>query len=103
MSETNYDSIFGKLVLDQGFCTEEEIAHCKRQIRDHSRENPITLEQLLISNRFITPNQARRIKEATKESKDVAEHIPGYKILGKLGAGQWLSSIRQSSLVSTVS
>ena len=41
----------------------------------------------MISNRFITPSQAKRIKEATKESKDVAEHIPGYKILGKLGAG----------------
>jgi serine/threonine-protein kinase len=87
MSETNYDSIFGKLVLDHGFCTEEEVAHCKRQLRDQARENPTTLEQLLISNRFITPSQAKRIKEATKESKDAAEYIPGYKILGKLGAG----------------
>ena len=87
MSETNYDSIFGKLVLDQGFCTEEEVAHCKRLLKEHPQENPATLEQLLISNRFITPSQARRIKEATKESKDAAEHIPGYKILGKLGAG----------------
>ena len=34
MSETNYDSIFGKLVLEQGFCTEEEIAHCKRQLKE---------------------------------------------------------------------
>ena len=87
MSETNYDSIFGKLVLDQGFCSEEEVAHCKRQLNDQARENPTTLEQLLISNRFITPSQAKRIKEATKESKDAVEHIPGYKILGKLGAG----------------
>ena len=87
MSETNYDSIFGKLVLDQGFCSEEEVAHCKRQLKDQARENPTTLEQLLISNRFITPSQAKRIKEATKESKDAVEHIPGYKILGKLGAG----------------
>jgi serine/threonine protein kinase len=87
MSETNYDSIFGKLVLEQGFCTEEEIAHCKRQLKNPSQETPITLEQLLISNRFITPSQARRIKEATKENKDTVEYIPGYKILGKLGAG----------------
>lgn len=87
MSETNYDSIFGKVVIDQGFCTEEELAHCKKQLKEHTKENPTTLEQLLLSNRFITPNQAKRIKKATKESKDVAEHIPGYKILGKLGAG----------------
>jgi serine/threonine-protein kinase len=87
MNETNYDSIFGKLVLEQGLCTEEELARCKKQFKDQSKENPTTLEQLLISNRFITPSQARRTKEATKEGKDVAEQIPGYKILGKLGAG----------------
>jgi len=87
MNETNYDSIFGKLILEQGLCTEEELARCKKQFKNQSEENPTTLEQLLISNRFITPSQARRIKEATKEGKDVAEQIPGYKILGKLGAG----------------
>jgi len=91
MSETNYDTIFGKLVLDQGYCTDEELAHCKKQLKDSAKENPTTLEQLLISNRFITPNQAKRLKqltkESTKEGKDVAEQIPGYKILGKLGAG----------------
>ncbi|HBG28055.1 MAG: hypothetical protein A2Y10_20045 [Planctomycetes bacterium GWF2_41_51] len=91
MSETNYDSIFGKMVLDQGYCTEEELAYCKKQLKDRAKENPATLEQLLISNRFITPNQAKRLKqvskESTKEGKDAAEQIPGYKILGKLGAG----------------
>jgi serine/threonine-protein kinase len=83
--------MFGKLVLDQGYCTEEELAHCRKQLKDRPKDSPATLEQLLISNHFITPNQAKRIRESTKEStkegKDVAEQIPGYKILGKLGAG----------------
>ncbi|MDD5134201.1 MAG: serine/threonine-protein kinase [Phycisphaerae bacterium] len=91
MSETNYDSIFGKVALEQGFCTEEEIAQCKKLFKDRGAENPATLEQLLVSGQFITPSQAKRIKEAARESakepKDVAEQIPGYKILGKLGAG----------------
>lgn len=87
MSETNYDSIFGKLVIDQGFCTEDELTQCKKQLKDQAKENPTTLERLLLSNRFITPSQAKRIKKATKETKAAAEHIPGYKILGKLGAG----------------
>lgn len=91
MSETNYDSIFGKLAIEQGYCTEEELAHCRRQLRHQPQENPenpVTLEQLLLSNRFITPSQARRIKESAKESsKSPAEQIPGYKIIGKLGAG----------------
>jgi serine/threonine protein kinase len=89
MSETNYDTIFGKLVIDQGFCTEEELAYCKKQLKDRAAENPATLEQLLLSNRFITPNQAKRVKQVTKEStkEGAAEQIPGYKVLGKLGAG----------------
>lgn len=87
MSETNYDSMFGKVVIDQGFCTEQELAHCKKQLKDHPADSPTTLEQLLISNRFITPNQAKRIKEVSKESKDATERIPGYKFMGKLGAG----------------
>jgi len=91
MSETNHDSMFGKLALDFGFCTEEELAYCKKQLRERAKEDPATLEHVLISNRFITPNQAKRIKqgtkEGTKEGKDAAEQIPGYKIMGKLGAG----------------
>ncbi|MGB8227342.1 MAG: serine/threonine-protein kinase [Sedimentisphaerales bacterium] len=88
MSETNYDSIFGKLAIEQGYCTEEELVHCKKQLKNQSQENPVTLEQILLSNRFITPSQARRIKESAKESsKSPAEQIPGYKIIGKLGAG----------------
>ena len=91
MSETNYDTIFGKQVLDQGYFTEDELDRCKKQLKDRPKDNPVTLEQLLISNRFITPNQAKRLKdtskENTREGKDVAEQIPGYKIIGKLGAG----------------
>lgn len=95
MSETNYDSILGKLVIDQGYCTEEELAYCKKQLSERPKDQPATLEQLLIAHHFVTPSQAKRLresskensKESTKEGKDVAEQIPGYKILGKLGAG----------------
>jgi serine/threonine protein kinase len=95
MSETNYDSIFGKIAVEQGFCTEEELAFCRKQFKGRAEDSPTSLEQLLLSNRFITSSQAKRIKEFTKDStregtregKDVAEQIPGYKILGKLGAG----------------
>ncbi|MFA6186435.1 MAG: serine/threonine-protein kinase [Phycisphaerae bacterium] len=87
MSETNYDSMFGKVAIEQGFCTEQELAHCKQLLKDHPADSPTTLEQLLISNRFITPNQAKRLREVSKESKDATERIPGYKFLGKLGAG----------------
>jgi len=106
MSETNYDSMFGRLAIEQGFCTEEELAYCKKLLKDRAADNPATLEQLLVSNRFITPNQAKRIKQVSKEStkEGAAEQIPGYKILGKLGAGAMaiVYKARQISLDRTV-
>lgn len=87
MNETNYDTIFGRMVLEHGLCTEPELKHCREELKDRPADQPMTLEQILIDKGFITPTQAKRVKKTTKESKDVAEQIPGYKILGKLGAG----------------
>jgi len=36
---------------------------------------------------YVTPTQAERLKKSIKESKAAVHQIPGYKILGKLGAG----------------
>jgi serine/threonine-protein kinase len=36
---------------------------------------------------YVTTTQAERLKESLKESKAAAHQIPGYKIVGKLGAG----------------
>lgn len=98
--------MFGRLAIEQGFCTEEELAYCKKLLKDRAADNPATLEQLLVSNRFITPNQAKRIKQVSKEStkEGAAEQIPGYKILGKLGAGAMaiVYKARQISLDRTV-
>lgn len=87
MSETNYDTIFGRAAIEQGLCTEAELRHCRQELRDRSSERPATLEEVLILKGYITPTQAKRVKEAARVGKDVAEQIPGYKILGKLGAG----------------
>jgi len=87
MNETNYDTIFGRMAFEQGLCTEPELKRCREELKTHLADQPITLEQLLIDNGFITLTQAKRVKKTARESKDVAEQIPGYKILGKLGAG----------------
>ena len=87
MSETNYDTIFGRMALEHGLCTEPELKHCREKLKARPADQPMTLEQLLIDKGFITPTQAKRVKKTARESKDVAEQIPGYKILGKLGAG----------------
>jgi len=86
-AETNYDSIFGKVAVEQGLCSDDELRRSIEQLKARSRTDPVTIEQLLIELGFITASQAERLKLNLKESKAAAHQIPGYKILGKLGAG----------------
>ena len=84
---TNYDTIMGRMVVDQSLCTETEVRHCIEEKKSHSSEDPITLEQLLLNKQFITNTQIERLRDLIRESKDVSSQIPGYKIMGKLGSG----------------
>ena len=87
MAETNYDSIFGRVVIEQGLCTSEEVKHCVKQLKSRSATEPTTLRQILVEYGFVTETQAKRVLKNLKESKDAAGQIPGYKVMGKLGAG----------------
>ena len=84
---TNYDTIMGRMVVDQSLCTEKEVRHCVEEKKARSFEDPITLEQLLLDKQFVTNTQVERLRSLIRESKDVVNQIPGYKILGKLGSG----------------
>ena len=84
---TNYDTIMGRMVVDQSLCTELEVRHCIEEKKARSPEDPITLEQLLLDKQFVTNTQIERLRNLIRESKDVSSQIPGYKILGKLGSG----------------
>ena len=84
---TNYDTIMGRMVVDQSLCTEDEVRHCVEEKKGRSSEDPITLEQLLLDKQFVTNTQIDRLRNLIRESKDVSSQIPGYKILGKLGSG----------------
>ena len=84
---TSYDTIMGRMVVEQRLCTEEEIRHCKEEQKARASENPVTLQQLLLEKRFLTKTQALRLQNDIRESKDTAGQIPGYKVLGKLGSG----------------
>jgi len=84
---TNYDTILGRMVVDQSLCTETEVRHCIEEKKTRSPEDPVTLEQLLLDKQFVTNTQVERLRGIIRESKDVSSQIPGYKILGKLGSG----------------
>ncbi|MGD2094639.1 MAG: serine/threonine-protein kinase [Phycisphaerales bacterium] len=103
-SETNYDTVFGKMVIEQGLCTDEELRHSLDELKTRSKINPSILKDLMIELGYITESQAERLKKGIKESKAAAHQIPGYKILGKLGAGAMaiVYKARQLSLNRTV-
>jgi eukaryotic-like serine/threonine-protein kinase len=86
-NETNYDTVFGKMAIDQGLCTDEELRNSLKELASRRQSNPMILTDLMIELGYITANQAKRLKESVSDSKDAAHKIPGYKILGKLGAG----------------
>ncbi|MBX3387510.1 MAG: serine/threonine protein kinase [Phycisphaeraceae bacterium] len=86
-SGTNFDTIIGKIVVDQGLATPEELQACMDLARSGSADGSAkSLTALLIENEFITRRQLDRIR-VQAEAERSGQQIPGYKILGKLGAG----------------
>ena len=45
---TNYDTMFGKIALDQGLCTNEELKRCIDEIDNRSKTSPALLRDLLV-------------------------------------------------------
>jgi serine/threonine protein kinase len=86
-NETNYDTVFGKMAVEHGLCTDEELRHSLTELEARKAISPVILKDLMIELGFVTTTQAERLKEDIKESKVTVKKIPGYKIQGKLGAG----------------
>jgi serine/threonine protein kinase len=103
-NETSYDTVFGRMALEQGLCTDDELRKSIEKLEDRRKVTPAMLRDLMVELGYITDNQAERLKEAIRDSKDVPHQIPGYKIQGKLGAGAMaiVYKARQLSLNRTV-
>jgi len=84
---TSYDTLLGRMALDQRLCTDEEVRQCKEDLQKMAADNPTTLDQLLVNRQYITPSQLERLKANINESRNTAGQIPGYKVMGKLGSG----------------
>jgi serine/threonine-protein kinase len=104
MNETSNDTLFARMVLDQSFCTEDELKKCRQEYKKRLKDNPTTLEQILLEYGFVTKSQIDRVKNSITEAHSTSHQIPGYKILGKLGAGAMavVYKARQISLDRTV-
>lgn len=86
-SGTNVDTLVGRLVIDQGLATPEEVQHCLVQAKQMAEENnQRSLAELLVDNSYVTTRQIARLKEILAAERS-GQKIPGFKVLGKLGAG----------------
>src|SRR3954463_5176848 len=81
----NLDTEVGKLVLDMGLASTNEVEFCREQQKQASDPNQRSLADLLVENAFITANQAKRIRSALDERR--GSQIPGYQLLGMVGKG----------------
>lgn len=87
-NETNHDTLFGKMAIEQGLCTDQELEDSLNKLKSQQSNQPAMLKEVMVELGYITASQAERLKTTIKAARDTTTHqIPGYKILGKLGAG----------------
>ncbi len=96
------DSLFGRRLLEQGFCSADEIAACKSE-QKKLEANGIekSLCELLVSKGYLTKSQADRVREMAEDDSMYrpAQQIPGFQILKKLGQGA-MATVFQAKQIS---
>lgn len=82
-----FETIFGKVVVERGLITQDELEACNALARESSGvETPRTLPDMLVEQQFITSRQLKRLRAEFEENRS-SQQIPGYKIIKRLGAG----------------
>ncbi|QYU67872.1 protein kinase [Leptolyngbya sp. 15MV] len=95
---TNMDTLVARLVVDSGLAMPEEVQHCLEKARTLREENnQASLVELLVNQEYITRRQVARLKQII-EAERSGQKIPGYKVLGKLGAGAMATVFKAKQL-----
>lgn len=82
-----FETMLGKVVVESGLVTKEEMELCSRLLRDtENAESPSTLADLLVANDYATEHQLFRLRSDFEAQKS-SQRIPGYKIRRKVGSG----------------
>ena len=87
-STHSLDTLMGKLVIEQGLATEDEVQDCatlQKQVAQEGRRRS-SLIDVLISNGVVTQSQVDRLRPRAEEQR-AGRHIPGFKIYKRLGTG----------------
>jgi eukaryotic-like serine/threonine-protein kinase len=89
-TETNLDSIFGRLVIERNLCTPDELQECMNSLRQSVQQQgsrAVALSDMLVEKGYVTRNQIERVRKSAEEYRPAAHQIPGFQIQKKLGAG----------------
>ncbi|MBL9119381.1 MAG: serine/threonine protein kinase [Phycisphaerae bacterium] len=79
--------MLGKLVLDRGLVTRDELDECSNELRARTAAgDPRTMEDLLVDREYLTRRQIQRLKTDLEADRS-SQRIPGYKVIKKLGSG----------------
>jgi eukaryotic-like serine/threonine-protein kinase len=93
------DSLIGRIVVERGLATASEVQEClelQRKARaaaeksssgDDGDAADTSLANILLKRGYITKRQLERLGPSAEDSKVASQQIPGFQILGKLGAG----------------
>ncbi len=87
-SSTGFDTLIGKIVVERGLVTPDELQQCTHVARSRTQAHgvPVSITELLVENEYVTKRQLERLR-TDLEAVRSTQQIPGYQIIRKLGAG----------------
>jgi serine/threonine-protein kinase len=86
-STFGFETILGKLVVDNGLVTTEELTECTGLLQDaDGQATGHTLGDILVNHSFVTQRQLDRL-QTEFDTRKSTNRIQGYRIIRKLGAG----------------
>jgi serine/threonine-protein kinase len=92
------DTELGRQAIEQHLASEAEVDRVLKLRAERSQTGtPTPLGQLLIDQGVLTAGQVKRLLEQIDTAKP-AQQIPGYQILGKLGAGAMATVFKAKQL-----
>jgi serine/threonine-protein kinase len=86
LSSSSLDTEVGKLAVDLGLVTRDEVDFCREQQKQASDPNARSLSDLLVEHNFLTVNQAKRVRQVVIDGKS-GRKIPGYELIKEIGKG----------------
>ena len=86
-STFGFETILGKLVVDNGLVTQKELSECTSLLQDaEGNATGHTLGDVLVNHQFVTRRQLDRL-QTDFDTRKSTQRIQGYRIIRKLGAG----------------